>query len=247
MRFGSLFAGIGGIDLGLERAGMTCSWQVDNDEFCQKVLTKHWPDVPKYRDIRDVGKENLETVDLIAGGFPCQSVSLAGKGLGNDDTRWLWDDFYRVICEIRPKWVLVENVPGLYSAKNGMLFGGILRDLALVGYDAEWQMLSAATVGAPHIRERVFILAYSQGLRCGGVNGFFDDWQAKREVNASNNPIGFEGKELSKRWKGKPQMGGVVYGVSANMDSIRGLGNAVIPQVAEFIGRIIMEANEMEL
>lgn len=157
---GSLFSGIGGIDLGLQRAGFEIKWQVEIDEYCQKVLAKHWPDVARYGDIRNVGKHNLEPVDLICGGFPCQPHSLAGKRQASDDERDLWSEFYRLICELKPSWILAENVPGLLSSEDGRFFGRILRDLAQERYDAQWQSLPANAFGAPHIRERVFIVAY---------------------------------------------------------------------------------------
>ena len=101
MRFGSLFAGIGGMDLGLERAGMECAWQVEIDPYCQKVLAKHWPDVQRFGDIKDCGAHNLEPVDLICGGFPCQDISLAGKGAGIEGERsGLWSEYHRIICEL---------------------------------------------------------------------------------------------------------------------------------------------------
>ena len=163
---GSLFSGIGGIDLGLERAGFEIAWQVEIDEYASKVLAKHWPDVTRYGDIRECGKHNLTPVDLICGGFPCQPHSLAGRRRASGDERDLWSEFYRVICELRPAWVLAENVPGLLSSENGRFFGRVLRDLARCGYDAEWQVLSAEAVGAPHLRERVFIVGYPMRLRC---------------------------------------------------------------------------------
>ena len=98
--FGSLFSGIGGMDLGLERAGMVCRWQVEINTFCQMILTKHWPDVPKYADIRTVGGSNLEKVDLVAGSFPCQPYSIAGKRRGKEDDRYLWDEMLRIIREV---------------------------------------------------------------------------------------------------------------------------------------------------
>ena len=158
MTFGSLFAGIGGLDLGLERAGMECQWQVEIDPFCRKVLAKHWPDVRRYEDVRTVGADELKPVDLVAGGFPCQDVSIAGKQAGiKEGTRsGLWSEYYRVICELRPRFVLVENVPGLLV--DGL--GRVLGDLAEAGYDAEWQVLSAADMGANQMRKRVFIVAY---------------------------------------------------------------------------------------
>ena len=122
--FGSLFAGIGGIDLGLERASWECRWQVEIDPFCQKVLAKHWPDVRRYGDVRDCGKHNLETVDLIAGGFPCQPYSLAGKRGGESDDRNLWPEYRRIVAELRPAWVLAENVPGIIN--RNMLLAYIL-------------------------------------------------------------------------------------------------------------------------
>ncbi len=128
--FGSLFAGIGGLDLGLERAGMTCSWQVENHPFCQKILHKHWPNVPKFEDVRHVGRWNLEPVDLIAGGFPCQPHSVAGKRRGAADDRNLWPEMYRIIRELRPPWVLAENVPGI----KGTILNSCLSDLESEGY-----------------------------------------------------------------------------------------------------------------
>lgn len=168
---GSLFSGIGGIDLGLEMTGgFEIKWQVEIDDWCQRVLSKHWPDVPKFRDIRECGRWNLEPVDLVCGGFPCQPHSVAGKRQASADERDLWPEFNRIIGEIRPKWVLAENVPGLLSSDNGRFFGGILRDLAASGYDAEWDCIPASAIGAPHRRDRVWIVAYPIGLRDRGWN-----------------------------------------------------------------------------
>jgi len=163
--FGSLFSGIGGIDLGLERAGMHGLWQVEKDAFCTKVLQKHWPNTPRYGDIRDLDASRLPSVDLIAGGFPCQPHSLAGKRQASADERNLWPEFARIIRSIRPRWVLAENVLGLLSSEDGHFFGAVLRDLAEAGYDAQWFVLSAAEFGAPHRRERVFLVAHSTGAR----------------------------------------------------------------------------------
>jgi DNA (cytosine-5)-methyltransferase 1 len=229
LTFGSLFAGIGGIDLGLERAGMTCKWQVEIDDYATKVLEKHWPDIGWFRDVRECGAHNLEAVDLIAGGFPCQDISYAGKGAGIKGERsGLWSEFHRVICELRPRYALLENVPALLG--RGM--GVVLADLAACGYDAEWQCLPAAAFGAPHIRDRLFVLAYADGQRC---------------TNSSqrHNPL-----RLSKclptalPWFSKlPQSAicGKDNGVPNRVHRLRGLGNAVVPQVAEWIGHCIME------
>src|SRR6266704_6055187 len=114
LTYGSLFSGIGGIDLGLDRAGFQCQWQVEINEYAQKVLAKHWPDVARYGDIRTVGKHILEAVDLIAGGFPCQDISNAGKRAGIEGERsGLWSEYFRVICELRPRYIIVENVAAL--------------------------------------------------------------------------------------------------------------------------------------
>ncbi len=129
MRFVSLFSGIGGIDLGLERAGMTCVGQVENDPWCNQILEKHWPTIPRWQDIHDLDPKELPDHDLIAGGFPCQPVSLAGARLAQDDPRWLWPEFVRIVRVVRPRYVVVENVPGLASA--GM--GDVLGDLASFG------------------------------------------------------------------------------------------------------------------
>ena len=164
LRYGSLFSGIGGIDLGMDMAGFECAWQVEIDGYCRQILDKHWPGVQKYKDIYELKGEEIEPVDILCGGFPCQPVSVAGKRGGVDDERWLWDEFYRLICEIRPRWVVAENVTGLFSANSGRAFAGVLRDLAEGGYDAVWDVYPAGGpggVGAPHRRERVFLVAHT--------------------------------------------------------------------------------------
>ena len=277
MTFGSLFAGIGGIDLGLERAGMTCKWQVEIDPWCRQVLAKHWPDVRRYEDVKTVGGDTLEPVALIAGGFPCQDVSTAGQGAGiKEGTRsGLWSEFHRIIRELRPRYVLVENVPGLFANGMGRVFG----DLAEIGYDAEWEVLSAADVGAPHLRKRVFIVADAQdsGLE-GGNQALANNEKTGRgrhsqsargiartqEDVADTSRIGMEGngtaweqeprtqtqEEVSGRhsprsgadhWTTEPDVGRVANGVPQRVDRLKGLGNAVVPQCAEQIGRRIME------
>ena len=156
---GSLFSGIGGLDLGLERAGMEVRWQVENDPWCRSILERHWPGVPRYGDIKEV--EDLEYVDVVCGGFPCQPVSVAGKRLGQADERWLWPEFARILRLVRPRYALIENVPGLLVRG----FSDVLGDLAALGFDAEWGVLSAADMGAPHLRKRVFIIADSNSKR----------------------------------------------------------------------------------
>jgi DNA (cytosine-5)-methyltransferase 1 len=230
MRFVSLFAGIGGIDLGFERAGLTCVAQVENDPWCIRVLEKHWPDVPRWGDIHDLDPKELPDHDVIAGGFPCQPVSYAGSRRAQDDPRWLWPEFFRIVRTVRPRFVVVENVPGLLTA--GM--GDILGDLASVGYDAEWTSVPAASVGAPHRRERIFIVAYphdeGQRLRCSEPGG--------RPIFVSSGA----GRPRGLRWAAEPDVGRVAHGVPGRVDRLRGLGNAVVPQVAELIGHTLMQA-----
>jgi DNA (cytosine-5)-methyltransferase 1 len=160
LTFGSLFAGIGGFDLGFERAGFECKWQVEIDDYATRVLERHWPDVHRERDIRQCGRHNLERVDCIIGGFPCQDISYAGKGAGLDGARsGLWYEFARIVCELEPRIVCVENVSALLTRGLDQVLG----TLASFGFDAEWHCIPAAAVGAPHIRDRVFVLAYRQG------------------------------------------------------------------------------------
>jgi DNA (cytosine-5)-methyltransferase 1 len=159
MTVGSLFSGIGGLDLGLERAGHTVRWQVEADPYCRRVLAQHWPDIPCYPDVTHLTAETLEPVDLICGGFPCQPVSVAGAQKGTDDERWLWPHFARLLGALRPRYALLENVPGLLTANGGHAFGAILSDLADSGYDATWDSIPASALGAPHRRYRVFIIA----------------------------------------------------------------------------------------
>lgn len=241
MRYGSLFTGIGGFDLGLDRAGMECRWQVEIDPFCRAVLGKHWPDVPRYEDVRDAGPK-LEPVDLICGGFPCQPVSRFGKRAGREDSRWLWPAFRDVLRATGPRYVLVENVPGLLD--GGM--GDVLGDLADLRYDAEWTVLHASGVGAPHQRARVFILAYPHGV---GPRAILTEPQLLRATAGVAHPA--RGRGLGARWEDaegvlwppEPAVGRVADGFPARVDRLRALGNAVVPRVAEWIGRRIMDAH----
>jgi DNA (cytosine-5)-methyltransferase 1 len=162
----SLFSGIGGIDLAAEWAGFTTIGQCEYADYPTKVLEKHWPDVPRWKDVRDVTRFSIrergidpDRITLLSGGFPCQPHSLAGKRLASADERDLWGEFARVICETNPRWVLGENVAGLLSSENGRFFGRVLRDLAEMGYRVGWACYGAADVGANHRRNRTFIVA----------------------------------------------------------------------------------------
>lgn len=172
MNVGSLFSGIGGFDLGLERAGFHTSWFCEQDDYCTRVLNRHWPRVPVYPDVTTLTAGEVEPVDVLCGGFPCQDLSLAGKGAGIDGARsGLWSEFARLIGELRPRYVVVENVPALLSRGIWRVLG----DLAEIGYDAEWDCLPASAFGAPHRRDRIWIVAYPGGEGLEGHGGAFGD------------------------------------------------------------------------
>jgi DNA (cytosine-5)-methyltransferase 1 len=156
---GSLFTGIGGLDLAVEAHGFEVAWQVENNLYCQAVLARHWPDVPRYGGVEEIDWHGVERVDLVTAGFPRQPVSDAGRRKAQADERWLWPEVARCVRDLRPGYVFLENVSGLLS--RGM--GEVLGDLAALGFDAQWCALRASDVGAPHERERVFILAYANG------------------------------------------------------------------------------------
>lgn len=239
---GSLFSGIGGLDLGLERAGMHVLWQCEADPYCRAVLRKHWPDIPCYPDVRAVGAE-LERVDVLAGGFPCQPVSRPGRRLVGEDDRWLWPEFDRLIRLLRPHYVFVENVPGLLD--SGL--GAVLGDLAGAGYDAEWDCVGACALGAPMHRERVWLLAYphDQGLQ-GTV------W-AGQPIAPRNTGAPTHREPLRPDTRPWPPGPGALDDIPRMADGptnrahrLRALGNAVVPQVAEYIGRLIVAHAEGE-
>lgn len=269
---GSCFSGIGGLELGLEwTGGFETRWQIENDEYASRVLAKHWPNVKRYSDIRDVVRP--EPVDLICGGFPCQDVSLAGQRKGLEGKRsTLWSEMFRLVCEVKPRWVVAENVPGLLSSDGGRFFGNILRDLASAGYDAEWGVLSAAGVGAPHLRRRVFILAHpqgngmerrstksqepSEGEEIRGIKWEGKDvadtelvgWKARanEERNCGNSRSSNQSQYGSGQWAIEPNVGRVAHGVPSRMDRLKCLGNAVVPQVAQKIGEMILKIDDCE-
>jgi DNA (cytosine-5)-methyltransferase 1 len=232
--FGSLFSGIGGIDLGLERAGMTVKWQVEIDDYCNRVLTKHWPDTQRYEDVRDVGRHNLAPVDLVTGGFPCQPFSVAGKRAGTTDNRHLWPEMLRIVTELRPTWVLGENVAGFIS----MGLNDCLADLEGIGYETRAFVIPACAVGAPHRRDRVWILAHHWGERREGIKS--QEIQGECRLQGSQDERGAEAFLLRSDLP-SPLFCGSSDGVPNWVDRLRALGNAVVPQVVEVIGRAIME------
>ena len=160
IKIGSLFAGIGGFELGIERAipGSSTIWQVEQNEFCQRILKKHWPNATIYNDVKHINKNNVEPVDILLGGFPCQDISVAGKGKGINEGKKssLWWEMHRIISELRPRIVVMENVPAITFRGLDTVLGS----LSEIGYDAEWTIISAAQFGAPHLRKRWFCVAY---------------------------------------------------------------------------------------
>jgi DNA (cytosine-5)-methyltransferase 1 len=246
---GSLFAGIltGGFDLAAERVwGPGCvRWQVENSPYCCRVLAKHWPEVPRYGDIRKLDGSELAPVDLVCGGFPCQPVSVAGKGRAQADPRWLWPEFVRLLGILRPRFAVLENVPGLLA--RGM--GEVLGDLAALGFDAEWDCLPAAAFGAPHLRDRVWIVAYSPGERCNDAGVATPDRglaernpDAKGRWEPQKSPGGNPPHGAGDFWQVEPGIQRVAHGVPQRVERLTALGNAVVPQVAEFVFRRIQEA-----
>lgn len=184
---GSLFSGIGGFDLAFQRSGFHCSWQVEKDKACSQILKKHFPNVKRFNDVRDCGKHNLEPVDLICGGFPCQDLSIAGRREGLAGERsGLWFEFARIIDELEPQWVVIENVPGLLSSDKGRDFAVIIRSLAERGYGVCWRVLDAQYFGLAQRRKRVFIVGSFGNGRAAQVlfecEGMCGDIKAKRKA-----------------------------------------------------------------
>jgi DNA (cytosine-5)-methyltransferase 1 len=260
VRVGSLFSGIGGLDLGLERAGMTVAWQAEVDPYCSRVLAQHWPDVPNLGDVTKVDWNNVEPVELVCGGFPCQPFSHAGPQRGADDPRYLWPEVVRCVRVLRPRLVLLENVSGLLARGGSM--GTVLGDLAELGYDTEWDCIPAAAVGAPHLRYRVFVVAYPNASSEPGkpVDGdtrprFLVPNLADPESESvgtglrTGEPTGVGRGRLGNSsrtgdaWSVEPDVGRVAHGIPSRVDRLRALGNAVVPQVAEWIGRRIVGAS----
>ena len=273
-----LFSGVGGFSLGLERAGFKTVAFCEIDPYCQKVLRKHWPNVPIYEDIKTFPDASFKQVGftgqpwgfdgILTAGFPCQDISCAGKREGIEGKRsGLWSELARVLGELRPRYAILENVSALLSGDRGRWFGRVLGDLAEIGYDCEWHCIPASYLGAPHRRDRVWIVAYPNGREQGRW------FKQKREQNKRNSyPArdgsqesvadtpnkrleGWLGPEVTRQaqrffasageqdgwWQSEPDVGRVADGVPARVDRFRCLGNAIVPQIAELIGRAIRE------
>jgi DNA (cytosine-5)-methyltransferase 1 len=240
LRVLSLFAGIGGFDLGLERTGgfETVAF-CEINPFCRRVLAKHWPEVPCYEDVRELTAEQVGQIDVICGGFPCQDVSVAGKraGMAEGTRSGLWSHVERLVGELRPSFVCLENVSNLLagpSEQPGGWFGRVLGDLAELGYDAEWHDIPASFIGAWHRRGRVWILAYPNGLV--GQQGGAQEPLLRQSYVHEQSTRSFAG------WPGRSNL--PEPRTCRNHDGLRhrlhALGNAVVPQIPELIGSAIL-------
>ncbi len=271
-----LFSGIGGFSLGLERAGMKTVAFCEIEPYCRSVLQKHWPDVPIWKDVRGLNATELRRagvgpIDVICGGFPCQDISNAGKRAGLKGERsGLWREYARLVGELRPQFVIVENSAALLA--RGM--GDVLGDLAALGFDAEWHCIPASAVGAEHIRDRAWIVANPHDMRELQPQGGIRNKRGRHHSGATEThpadavPSGLQGWGHAgengdyapvlepwlrsalraapvfprDHWNHQPLLGRGVHGISNRVDRVAALGNAVVPQIPEIIGRAIMEA-----
>ena len=285
LRVLDLFSGIGGFSLGLERAGMQTVAFCEYDPKARLVIKKHWPDVPIYDDVRELNgekiREEIGAVQLISGGFPCQPFSQAGKRKGEEDDRHLWPEYFRLIQEIRSRWVICENVTGLIS----MGLDQVLSDLESEDYSCQTLIIPACALNAPHRRDRVWIIGRKRdvynsecnGLTTSEVEGGIAETVRKKSQGQNNildskGTSGLPGTEsdvahsISQRgcggttgkqdagdvressgcsqggwWDIEPDVGRVAHGIPNRVDRLKQLGNAVVPQVVEEIGRAIMK------
>jgi len=279
-----LFSGIGGFSLGLEKVGFKTIAFCEREEYCRMLLQKHWKGVKIYNDIKKLeAKDIKEPVDILTGGFPCQPYSVAGKQKGTNDDRYLWPEMFRVIKEVKPTFIIAENVRGLINIQDGMVFETVCSDLESEGFEIQTFIIPAAGVGAPHKRERVWIVGYSKyngsltskiERRDNKINDRAEEGenttlQPERTSRSGNNvTMENSGCELYERssirgkdedetrkeitnqhqrssstswrsWEFEPDVGRVANGVPGRAHRLRGLGNAIIPKIAEEIGRSI--------
>jgi len=251
-----LFAGIGGFSLGLERTGgfETVAF-CEIDPFCRKVLAKHWPSVPIYSDVNDLNPKTLVadgiTPGIITGGFPCQDISTAGNraGLEEGARSGLWSEIARLVGDIRPQYVILENVANLLAGpteQRGGWFGRVLSDLAAIGYDAEWHVIPASATGLCHVRSRVWIIAYPTSIRRLHKDTIQNSIASERvRQRLADHASYFHSKVL--REISLPPDFRVSNGFPEWMDPIKSLGNSVIPQIPEIIGRAILDAEKINL
>lgn len=239
-----LFSGIGGFSLGLEAAGMTTMAFAESNEFARRVLHKHWPQVPIFEDVRNINRESIQEVtgydriDIITGGFPCQDISVAGRGAGITGERsGLWSEYKRIIGELEPDWVIIENVRMLLH--RGM--ETVMADLDDLRYNAEWYIIPASRVGAPHRRDRIWIVGYPRSLGDSNnprLQGLGERLRGARQRAPWQEGKAFRGKDQTVRLcaPGIPLM---ADGLPETMERLQSTGNAIVPQIAEAIGQEI--------
>ena len=248
---GSLFSGIGGFELGLERGipNSKTIWQVEQNKYCQSILRKHWKKAIIHSDIFTVGSDNLQTVDVICGGFPCQDISVIGnkKGIQHGKKSSLWFEMHRVIKELRPKIAIIENVAGIRRNEIEIIVNG----LSEIGYDVEWVIISAEQFGALHQRKRFFAVAYtpsrkSRRMELSGMD--------EKKTKAWKDPFtceyqaqtGFRGGGYWARPTLEPPFLHVADGVSDRLARLKALGNAIVPQCSEWVGRQIYKSGLLQ-
>jgi DNA (cytosine-5)-methyltransferase 1 len=246
-----LFSGIGGFSLGLERAGMKTVAFCEIEKYPQQILRKHWPDVPVFVDVKKINGHELKgKIDVITGGFPCQDLSSAGKQNGFKGERSsLWFELYRLMLEIRPKYTIIENVANLLTGDGGGWFERVLSDLSEGGFIVEWECISAKSIGACHERNRVYIVAYPNE---NGWLRIFAKADIEKRRNLGNHYFFdgiFSGQGIVFNWQaaaqeelvGQPIIDRKNDGISSWIHRNSALGNSVLPQIPELIGRAIME------
>jgi DNA (cytosine-5)-methyltransferase 1 len=235
-----LFSGIGGFALGLERAGpfRTVAF-CERDPYAQRVLKKHWPEVPIYDDVRTIDTDELGRIDLVCGGWPCQPWSVAGQQRGAEDDRDLWPAMVALVEELRPRFVLGENVRGFVNEPMGL--PRTLADLERIGFQAVTFIIPAAAVGARHRRDRCWIVAHSVADASGPR---LEVEQRQRRHDGKEREAAKRSSDGRKGWLPEPNVGRVANGVPSRVDRLKCLGNAVVPQVVEQLGRAILEAEK---
>lgn len=247
MKVGSLFSGVGLTDFGLELAGFEHEWFCEIAPYARNILSKRWPGKTIYHDIKELNGNEVKKVDVLSGGFPCQDVSCSGKrkGITKETRSGLWYEYARIIRQIQPKYVLIENVPGLRSKG----FEIVLKDLAQIGYDAEWIVLSAAQFGAPHLRERMFIVAYPHSAGDDDPVGPRRIFTEAR-INEINFQLGPETcwnnlqlnratpEDICQAYPG-PVIHRMDDGNTEWLDRLKALGNGITPQQSYYVGSLI--------
>jgi DNA (cytosine-5)-methyltransferase 1 len=236
LTIGSLFSGIGGLELGLEWAGLgPVLWQVERDEFRRSVLAKHWPDVPRWSDVETVRAAQLHDVDLICGGFPCQDVSAAGKNVGivRGERSGLWRYFARLVEQKRPPWVVIENVA---VGRNRWLCA-VRTHLHQLGYRTRAMGIAARDVGAAHLRNRVFVVAHAHQKRCN-ARLLQPSGGTTPDPRSRSSAVG------AFSWGIEPDLVRAVHGIPHRVDRVASLGDAVVPQAAQVVGEVIRQILE---